>query len=828
MMSRQLLRTARGGELSDDEEEVDGIAAIPKIRRVPEQEQRMLAAVDMGTNSFHMVVVKADNKGRFEIEDVEKEDVRLGSGSSGFAVITPEAEERALAAVRRLKQIAKTRGAAMRVVATSAVREARNRRSFVRRVLDTTGIDVEVLSGQEEACLIYLGILQALPVYHKTVLTVDIGGGSTEFVIGREGKPLFATSLKLGHIRLTEKFASGGLSKSQQILEMRRYVRVLLADSGVLEVVKGTSSGSSSSGSGSNGSLVAAGAQSGRSSGGGGKGGGGGGGLSGVMQNQEAVLRRLADLKDREFTLEELSAVVKKICKAKTPDARAKLPGLPEKRADVILGGAILLEEIFLAMGIEKMRVSPYALREGVIVDTLSRTFTDFSITPDLRRSSVLKMAGKFNTGLRKESAKHCARLAQAHKSALREGVIVDVMSLSRRLPLSPSLTLPPPRSPPPRLPFPSPPPRLSPLGNSSSLQQILQILAGMQTCKMGGSDCVSPMMALLDGNDFEVLEAATVLHYVGMFISHKGYHKHSYYLIKLFPTLPLLAALLTPTLPLLAARPTRTTPPPLPPLRPSPFRRTPAFGAAAGVLTHGSREQLLGYSPMEVEMIALLVRHHRKRPPSTKDEDFAKLPPVVQQKIRALCAIMRIAVALDRCYTGAAASVLVLQDDDSCVLAVTPAVDPLTGAAQDVSLEMWIGLHTTPPLSTLTSPPLFLPTALHPSQHLQAVTPAVDPLTGAAQDVSLEMWAARGELEYFHKILKKAQSIAIADDLDADPLLAEPAKRGAFPVGSKVPPVLPPATHALQIFKKAPSIVIADDLDTDLLLAEQSRSLSS
>ncbi|CAI5958881.1 unnamed protein product [Closterium sp. NIES-64] len=652
-MSRQLLRTARGGELSDDEEEVDGIAAIPKIRRVPEQEQRMLAAVDMGTNSFHMVVVKADNKGRFEIEDVEKEDVRLGSGSSGFAVITPEAEERALAAVRRLKQIAKTRGAAMRVVATSAVREARNRRSFVRRVLDTTGIDVEVLSGQEEACLIYLGILQALPVYHKTVLTVDIGGGSTEFVIGREGKPLFATSLKLGHIRLTEKFASGGLSKSQQILEMRRYVRVLLADSGVLEVVKGaeneielsigssgtietieqmihqsrasgtistgsaatiatasTSSGSSSSGSGSNGSLVAAGAQSGRSSGGGGKGGGGGGGLSGVMQNQEAVLRRLADLKDREFTLEELSAVVKKICKAKTPDARAKLPGLPEKRADVILGGAILLEEIFLAMGIEKMRVSPYALREGVIVDTLSRTFTDFSITPDLRRSSVLKMAGKFNTGLRKESAKHCARLAQ-------------------------------------------------------------QILAGMQTCKMGGSDCVSPMMALLDGNDFEVLEAATVLHYVGMFISHKGYHKHSYYLIK-------------------------------------------------------HSEQLLGYSPMEVEMIALLVRHHRKRPPSTKDEDFAKLPPVVQQKIRALCAIMRIAVALDRCYTGAAASVLVLQDDDSCVLAVTPAVDPLTGAAQDVSLEMW---------------------------------------------------AARGELEYFHKIFKKAPSIVIADDLDTDLLLAEQSR---------------------------------------------------
>ena len=99
----------------------------------------MLAAVDMGTNSFHMVVVRADNQGRFQLIDTGKEDVRLGSGSPDMSVITPDAEERALAAMKRFKILAQTRNAEMRVVATSAVREARNRRTFVRRVLEITG-----------------------------------------------------------------------------------------------------------------------------------------------------------------------------------------------------------------------------------------------------------------------------------------------------------------------------------------------------------------------------------------------------------------------------------------------------------------------------------------------------------------------------------------------------------------------------------------------------------------------------------------------------------------------------------------------------------------
>lgn len=564
-------------------------------------DSRMLAAVDMGTNSFHMVVVRADNQGRFQIEDIEKEDVRLGSGSAGFTVITPEAEERALAAMKRLKRIAATRKAEMRVVATSAVREARNQRTFVKRVHDSTGVEVEVLSGREEACLIYLGILQALPVFNSTVLTIDIGGGSTEFVIGREGKPIFATSLKLGHIRLTERFVGSEPLQRERVEEMRRFVRVALADSGVLEIVRSTKFEVAIGSSGTIEALEAMIQHSKETT-------AAAAAMPGALPPSQGVAHKHGmSFKERKFGLEELSAVVKRVVKAKTPEQRAKLGGLPEKRADVIVGGAVLLEEIFLAMGIQEMLVSPYALREGVIVDTLMHTCASYTPTPNLRRASVRHLAQKFNIDRRMQSALHSAELAE-------------------------------------------------------------QLLDGLQTCRVGVKDCLSEAVTELGPSDREILEAATILHYVGMFISHKGHHKHSHYLIK-------------------------------------------------------NNEHLLGYTPMEIEMIALLAKYHRKKVPTSKDEDFAKLPEDVQRRMRALCAIIRLAVAFDRCDSGAIERVAVLQDRDSCILAVTPQMDATTGQPRDVSLEVW---------------------------------------------------AATAELEYFEKIFKRKPSIVIAHAADAETLGAE------------------------------------------------------
>ena len=133
-----------------------------------------LAAIDLGTNSFHLVVVRASRSGTFSVLDQVKEEVRLGSGAGSFNIIAPDAEERGLAAVGRLAAMAATRGAAVRAVATSAVREARNRDAFIRAVERETGVAVEVISGKEEARLIYMGVLQALPVYDKVRLRYDI------------------------------------------------------------------------------------------------------------------------------------------------------------------------------------------------------------------------------------------------------------------------------------------------------------------------------------------------------------------------------------------------------------------------------------------------------------------------------------------------------------------------------------------------------------------------------------------------------------------------------------------------------------------------------
>src|SRR5205809_4049732 len=162
-----------------------------------------LAAIDIGTNSIHLVVARPTGNNRFDVIDREKDVVRLGSGSGDMKRLAPDAIERGLETLRRFQLVAASRGASVAAVATSAVREAENRAEFVRRAKDEAGVHVAVISGAEEARLIRLGALQAVPAFEQRHLLVDIGGGSTEFVIGERDQVLEARSLKLGAIRLT-------------------------------------------------------------------------------------------------------------------------------------------------------------------------------------------------------------------------------------------------------------------------------------------------------------------------------------------------------------------------------------------------------------------------------------------------------------------------------------------------------------------------------------------------------------------------------------------------------------------------------------------------
>ena len=168
----------------------------------PSAQGSVIAAVDVGTNSVHMVVARVGTNG-FDVLASEKEVVRLGEGVDGMDHLSEAAIERGVAALRHMKRIADAHGAKVRAVATSAVREADNQRDFLRAVRAETGIKVEVISGTEEARLIHLGIGRSVDLTKDSVLTIDIGGGSTEFCLSVRGNLRIAQSLKLGAVRMT-------------------------------------------------------------------------------------------------------------------------------------------------------------------------------------------------------------------------------------------------------------------------------------------------------------------------------------------------------------------------------------------------------------------------------------------------------------------------------------------------------------------------------------------------------------------------------------------------------------------------------------------------
>ena len=146
--------------------------------------------------------------------------VRLGESGADMKLLHEDAMERGIACLRRFKAIIAARKVkAVRAIATSAIREAENRDLFIRRAKVEVGISIDIISGFEEGRLIYLGVLQALPFFTKRILALDIGGGSTEYVIGERGSVKYITSLKLGAIRLTKKY---GLADKPTFREIGR------------------------------------------------------------------------------------------------------------------------------------------------------------------------------------------------------------------------------------------------------------------------------------------------------------------------------------------------------------------------------------------------------------------------------------------------------------------------------------------------------------------------------------------------------------------------------------------------------------------------------
>jgi len=185
----------------------------------------LIAAIDLGTNSFHLVIASVNSRGVLQIHSRDKEMVRLGSSGNDMKYLSAEAIERGIEALKRFSEMAKKGNAEIRDIARSALREAINCDEFVERAFKEANIRVEIVSGTEEGRLIYIGAIHSLPILNKRALTIDIGGGSTETTIGEKGHVEYVHSAKLGAIRLAKKFFPTEKITESQIQECREYIR---------------------------------------------------------------------------------------------------------------------------------------------------------------------------------------------------------------------------------------------------------------------------------------------------------------------------------------------------------------------------------------------------------------------------------------------------------------------------------------------------------------------------------------------------------------------------------------------------------------------------
>jgi len=337
-------------------------------------QNKILGAIDIGTNSIHLVIASVNSDGIVQILSKEKEVVRLGKSSSDMKYLSKEAIERGIATLKRYKIICDTKNAEIRAVATSATREALNKEDFILQVFNETGINIEVVSGFEEARLIYLGVLQALDVFEKKILLIDIGGGSTEFLVGKQGQVNYANSIKLGAVRLNEKFFSDGKYTKENIESARLYVRSMINP--VVRELKNE-----------NFDMVV--------------------GTSGTIENIASMIYSSKIVShDNEFNFNnfkysksELNEIVKIILKAENLSQIKKIPGLDSQRSDIITAGALILEQIFKEFDIKELTLSSYALREGILLDTIDKEHStlDSADIKNIRYKSIVNLAKNCN-----------------------------------------------------------------------------------------------------------------------------------------------------------------------------------------------------------------------------------------------------------------------------------------------------------------------------------------------------------------------------------------------------------------------------------------------
>lgn len=306
---------------------------------------RRIAAVDMGTNSFHLIIVEVNKDHSFSLLHRQRELIRLGSHKGEDLSVVSDGEiEKAIDILGNYKALADAYSAEFYAVATSAVREAQNKNEFLVRVLESVGINVNVIDGKKEAELIYLGIQQALPVSDRKVLCIDIGGGSTEILLADRSEVVFAESIKIGAVRLTKKFFPDYILKTRAVKDCKFFIKQAIDKNINLDL-----SQSFDFAVGTSGTITAA----------------------ATLINSKLNGKKSKINNGFTFSYADFRSVLTNVLEAKTPADRILIPGMELKRADIIPAGLLILRRILKSFNIKEITISEYALREGIIFNIL-------------------------------------------------------------------------------------------------------------------------------------------------------------------------------------------------------------------------------------------------------------------------------------------------------------------------------------------------------------------------------------------------------------------------------------------------------------------------
>jgi exopolyphosphatase/guanosine-5'-triphosphate,3'-diphosphate pyrophosphatase len=447
------------------------------------------AVLDIGSNAIKSQIAAVDQPQRYRVVEQDRQPVRLGHDVFQTRKLNPAVVESAVKVILQFKKLAaRYHVKGIKAAGTSALREATDGKSFQRRV-QKLGIPLEVISEEEEARLISLGLMSGLRFHLPLGLFLDIGGGSVELSIANTANSFCLFSLPLGAVRLTEAFVANDPPRNRDIRELRSLVREKLAP-----VARRIEQEKFTMAFGSGGTITSLAETDGRVA--------GDSNAASLM-----VLRR-----------SHLRALLGKLCSQTVPERARFISGDP-KRADIIVAGGVVLDEVMSALGLDYLFVSRRGLRDGLMVDLLQHYYSDSGAWhPEAQRAESLEQVCQkylYDSA----HAQHVSQLA------------------------------------------------LNAFYQLHDLHQLPERYAS-------------------------ILNAAAMLHDIGLFISHPKHHKHSYYLIK-----------------------------------------------SSG---------LNSFSKLDLDLIANVARYHRKAHPSQKHLPFSQLSPANQNVVRKLSAILRIADAFD------------------------------------------------------------------------------------------------------------------------------------------------------------------------------------